>query len=170
MWGKWETYPREFAKCRRCRKAKYFGKECQSTAWSEGHRFWCSAEDIDDESSSYHDSNNDHHDTTENATATLRSTSIQVSDDGSGPASIPITTGSGSRTDQRQHRKRQHHHHHSMSGGAHPSSSSLYISPTTTAGVRAEANPSRDRTVQSFMQPQPLGWGTRRVLLAFPFD
>ncbi|KAF9048967.1 hypothetical protein BJ165DRAFT_1342776, partial [Panaeolus papilionaceus] len=36
--GKWETYPREFAKCRRCRKAKYCGKECQSTAWSEGHR------------------------------------------------------------------------------------------------------------------------------------
>ncbi|KIK25045.1 hypothetical protein PISMIDRAFT_362016 [Pisolithus microcarpus 441] len=43
--GKWETYPREFAKCRRCRKAKYCGKECQSTAWSEGHRFWCSAKE-----------------------------------------------------------------------------------------------------------------------------
>ncbi|KAJ7221849.1 hypothetical protein B0H12DRAFT_1031381, partial [Mycena haematopus] len=39
--GRWEEYPREFAKCRRCRKAKYCGKECQSTAWSEGHRFWC---------------------------------------------------------------------------------------------------------------------------------
>lgn len=47
--GKWETYPREFAKCRRCRKAKYCGKECQSTAWSEGHRFWCSAKEGDDE-------------------------------------------------------------------------------------------------------------------------
>ncbi|KIJ62936.1 hypothetical protein HYDPIDRAFT_168884 [Hydnomerulius pinastri MD-312] len=43
--GRWESYPREFAKCRRCRKAKYCGKECQSTAWSEGHRFWCSAKD-----------------------------------------------------------------------------------------------------------------------------
>ncbi|KAF8124719.1 hypothetical protein EV363DRAFT_1270984 [Boletus edulis] len=43
--GKWESFPREFAKCRRCRKAKYCGKECQSTAWSEGHRFWCSAKD-----------------------------------------------------------------------------------------------------------------------------
>ncbi|KAF9230393.1 hypothetical protein BU15DRAFT_91118 [Melanogaster broomeanus] len=43
--GKWEVYPREFAKCRRCRKAKYCGKECQSNAWSEGHRFWCSAKD-----------------------------------------------------------------------------------------------------------------------------
>ncbi|EJC97526.1 uncharacterized protein FOMMEDRAFT_171637 [Fomitiporia mediterranea MF3/22] len=40
--GKWESFPREFAKCRRCRKAKYCGKECQSRAWSKGHRFWCS--------------------------------------------------------------------------------------------------------------------------------
>ncbi|KAH9937923.1 uncharacterized protein BXZ73DRAFT_76542 [Epithele typhae] len=47
--GKWERFPREFAKCRRCRKAKYCGKECQSTAWSEGHRFWCSAKDPDEE-------------------------------------------------------------------------------------------------------------------------
>ncbi|KZT22394.1 hypothetical protein NEOLEDRAFT_1119703 [Neolentinus lepideus HHB14362 ss-1] len=47
--GKWESFPREFAKCRRCRKAKYCGKECQSTAWSEGHRFWCSAKDGDDD-------------------------------------------------------------------------------------------------------------------------
>ncbi|KAI0781755.1 hypothetical protein C8Q75DRAFT_796057 [Abortiporus biennis] len=49
MCGKWESFPREFAKCRRCRKAKYCGKECQSTAWSEGHRFWCSAKDPDDD-------------------------------------------------------------------------------------------------------------------------
>ncbi|KZP15046.1 hypothetical protein FIBSPDRAFT_959179 [Athelia psychrophila] len=47
--GKWETYPREFAKCRRCRKAKYCGKECQSTAWSEGHRFWCSVKEGDED-------------------------------------------------------------------------------------------------------------------------
>jgi len=33
--GRWEAYPREFAKCRGCRKAKYCGKEYQSTAWSE---------------------------------------------------------------------------------------------------------------------------------------
>ncbi|KAI0701228.1 hypothetical protein BC835DRAFT_1501882 [Cytidiella melzeri] len=48
MCGKWESFPREFAKCRRCRKAKYCGKECQSVAWSEGHRFWCSAKDPED--------------------------------------------------------------------------------------------------------------------------
>lgn len=28
------------AKCWRCRKAKCCGKECRSTAWSEGYRFW----------------------------------------------------------------------------------------------------------------------------------
>ncbi|KAF9363878.1 hypothetical protein BGX34_003114 [Mortierella sp. NVP85] len=39
--GKWETKPREFAKCRRCRKAKYCSKGCQSKAWNEGHRWWC---------------------------------------------------------------------------------------------------------------------------------
>lgn len=46
--GKWESFPRQFAKCRRCRKAKYCGKECQSKAWSEGHRFWCSVREGDD--------------------------------------------------------------------------------------------------------------------------
>lgn len=49
--GKWESYPREFAKCRRCRKAKYCGKECQSTAWNEGHRFWCSAKETEEDGS-----------------------------------------------------------------------------------------------------------------------
>ncbi|KAJ9087256.1 hypothetical protein DSO57_1034871 [Entomophthora muscae] len=39
--GRWEMYPREFAKCRRCRKAKYCSKVCQSRAWTEGHRYWC---------------------------------------------------------------------------------------------------------------------------------
>ncbi|KAI9267364.1 hypothetical protein BY458DRAFT_512112 [Sporodiniella umbellata] len=38
---KWESRPREFAKCRRCRKAKYCSKTCQSKAWAEGHRWWC---------------------------------------------------------------------------------------------------------------------------------
>ncbi|RXK42433.1 hypothetical protein M231_00423 [Tremella mesenterica] len=43
--GKKETVAREFSKCRKCRKAKYCSKECQSMAWAEGHRFWCSARD-----------------------------------------------------------------------------------------------------------------------------
>src|SRR6266700_4995111 len=58
MCGKWETYPREFAKCRRCRKAKYCGKECQSTAWSEGHRFWCSAKDVEEDNLGDHSQSN----------------------------------------------------------------------------------------------------------------
>ncbi|KAG8689177.1 hypothetical protein FRC11_003931 [Ceratobasidium sp. 423] len=47
---RWEDFPRKFAKCRRCQKAKYCGKECQSKAWAEGHRFWCSAREEDDSS------------------------------------------------------------------------------------------------------------------------
>ncbi|KDN53341.1 hypothetical protein K437DRAFT_68785 [Tilletiaria anomala UBC 951] len=46
--GKWESFPREFAKCRRCRKAKYCSKQCQSRGWQSGHRFWCSARSDDD--------------------------------------------------------------------------------------------------------------------------
>lgn len=38
---KWEQYAREFAKCRRCRRAKYCSKTCQSEAWTQGHRYWC---------------------------------------------------------------------------------------------------------------------------------
>ncbi|GAA5869411.1 hypothetical protein JCM8547_008667 [Rhodosporidiobolus lusitaniae] len=39
--GKWEKTAREFAKCRRCRRAKYCSKSCQSEAWNQGHRWWC---------------------------------------------------------------------------------------------------------------------------------
>ena len=48
--GKWEEYPREFAKCRRCRKAKYCSKQCQSKGWQMGHRYWCSAKADEGES------------------------------------------------------------------------------------------------------------------------
>ena len=41
--GKQEAFPREFAKCRRCRKSKYCSKSCQSQAWAAGHRFWVRA-------------------------------------------------------------------------------------------------------------------------------
>lgn len=40
--GKWETFPRQFAKCRRCRRTKYCSKECQKSAWVY-HRHWCVA-------------------------------------------------------------------------------------------------------------------------------
>ncbi|TIB06230.1 hypothetical protein E3P96_00653 [Wallemia ichthyophaga] len=52
--GKWETSPKEFAKCRICRKAKYCSKECQSRAWRVGHRFWCQTRsDMTNESDNY---------------------------------------------------------------------------------------------------------------------
>ncbi|KAK9451975.1 uncharacterized protein V1518DRAFT_410038 [Limtongia smithiae] len=38
--GRWEEYPKQFAKCRRCRRTKYCSKTCQSKAWSF-HRHWC---------------------------------------------------------------------------------------------------------------------------------
>ena len=40
MCGKWEETPRQFAKCRRCRRTKYCSKECQKEAWRY-HRHWC---------------------------------------------------------------------------------------------------------------------------------
>ncbi|KAG7694246.1 hypothetical protein KL929_003950 [Ogataea haglerorum] len=40
--GKWEDEPRQFAKCRRCKRAKYCSKECQSKAWTY-HKYWCNA-------------------------------------------------------------------------------------------------------------------------------
>lgn len=38
--GKWEEHPRQFAKCRRCKRTKYCSKACQLKAWSM-HRYWC---------------------------------------------------------------------------------------------------------------------------------
>lgn len=94
--GRWETFPREFAKCRRCRKAKYCGKDCQSTAWSEGHRFWCSAKDPDDDGDHHH-----HHGERRNGSGTTG--------DGRAPA-ITATTSGGTitgRTERRGDRDRQ---------------------------------------------------------------
>ncbi|CCH62794.1 hypothetical protein TBLA_0I01340 [Henningerozyma blattae CBS 6284] len=38
--GEWESYPREFSKCRRCKRTKYCSRECQIKAW-KNHRHWC---------------------------------------------------------------------------------------------------------------------------------
>jgi hypothetical protein len=94
--GRWETFPREFAKCRRCRKAKYCGKDCQSTAWSEGHRFWCSAKDPDDDGDHHH-----HHGERRSGAGTIG--------DHRAPA-ITTTTSGGTimgRTERRADRDRQ---------------------------------------------------------------
>lgn len=89
--GRWETYPREFAKCRRCRKAKYCGKECQSTAWSEGHRFWCSAKDGDEtEEPTEHPHGADH-----------------GHGEGETPASVAASEAAQARAERRAERERQ---------------------------------------------------------------
>lgn len=38
--GKWEDHPKQFSKCRRCKRAKYCTKECQTKAWVF-HKHWC---------------------------------------------------------------------------------------------------------------------------------
>lgn len=38
--GSWESFPRQFAKCRRCKRTKYCSKGCQLKAWNF-HRHWC---------------------------------------------------------------------------------------------------------------------------------
>ncbi|CDF89009.1 ZYBA0S03-07008g1_1 [Zygosaccharomyces bailii CLIB 213] len=38
--GKWEDFPRQFAKCRRCKRTKYCSRDCQLKAWTY-HRYWC---------------------------------------------------------------------------------------------------------------------------------
>ncbi|RKP30315.1 hypothetical protein METBISCDRAFT_7301, partial [Metschnikowia bicuspidata] len=38
--GKWERYPREFSKCKRCKRTKYCSRECQTRAWT-CHKNWC---------------------------------------------------------------------------------------------------------------------------------
>lgn len=38
--GKWEKYPREFSKCKRCKRTKYCSRDCQMRAW-HCHKNWC---------------------------------------------------------------------------------------------------------------------------------
>lgn len=38
--GKWEDHPKQFSKCRRCKRAKYCSRECQAKAWVF-HKHWC---------------------------------------------------------------------------------------------------------------------------------
>lgn len=38
--GKWERYPREFSKCKKCKRTKYCSRECQMRAW-HCHKNWC---------------------------------------------------------------------------------------------------------------------------------
>lgn len=65
--GKWEQCPRQFAKCRRCKRTKYCSKNCQLKAWNY-HKHWC----IDSTSTSSGSTTN----TT--SAATVPNTSISV--------------------------------------------------------------------------------------------
>lgn len=38
--GKWEDHPKQFPKCRRCKRTKYCSRLCQLKSW-EFHRYWC---------------------------------------------------------------------------------------------------------------------------------
>lgn len=38
--GKWESYPREFSKCKKCKRTKYCSRDCQMKAW-HCHKNWC---------------------------------------------------------------------------------------------------------------------------------
>lgn len=38
--GRWEKFPREFSKCKRCKRTKYCSRECQMRAW-HSHKNWC---------------------------------------------------------------------------------------------------------------------------------
>ncbi|KAI1786604.1 hypothetical protein LXA43DRAFT_1064977 [Ganoderma leucocontextum] len=110
--GRWESFPREFAKCRRCRKAKYCGKECQSTAWSEGHRFWCSAKDPEEDGDHHHHSHAHGHGGEHSRTAGGGGTGNGGAGGGSGPpsttnaAAATGTTAQG-RAERREARERE---------------------------------------------------------------
>ena len=125
MCGKWESYPREFAKCRRCRKAKYCGKECQSTAWSEGHRFWCSAKEADDDNLGDQSHNQGNITTSNNNSAAQTNQPVDISASGihisvaSGNVETPVpvtSDNSPARTDRRQ-QPQQHHRDRGQQGG-----------------------------------------------------
>ena len=120
---KWEDTPRQFAKCRRCRKAKYCSKECQSEAWKAGHRHWCS-ERSPTNTDDTHTSVNPHHhrqrppphQQRNNNRPTNNVPTNQPATASSPSPSISTTTGSTSQSlqfdqQQQQHQQQQQQHH-----------------------------------------------------------
>jgi hypothetical protein len=172
--GKWESFPREFAKCRRCRKAKYCGKECQSTAWSEGHRFWCSAKDVEEDVSAV---GVDHGNSAAAAVGVVGAgdhMQVQVQDQGDhgdlpgihiavdtmGDGNVPVTTTTGGTNPTpaaTRPERRRHGMGHVVGDGdvsiqRHAAAPGAFghglAGPGTTGAARAELSMSRDRTVQ----------------------
>ena len=130
--GKWETFPREFAKCRRCRKAKYCCKDCQSRAWSDGHRFWCSARDEEGESSAHaagsHGARNDPYDA---PSATGQTLTGDESGDGA-------TGSGGSRQDRVERRQARERERQRVTAAAAAAVAALM--PNTSLGAAAAAS------------------------------
>lgn len=176
MCGKWETYPREFAKCRRCRKAKYCGKECQSTAWSEGHRFWCSARDAEEDGAAGTNGSAGRSASAADAsTSSTTATDLAVEGQVTGSRHTHPTPGIIPPTVRLERQRPRHGIQHGPEGDVHPLHTNgtvrgfrppgtdtglTYVSPTaaamaTGAGVRAEPGMSRDRTVVGVPTPIP---------------
>ena len=172
--GKWESFPREFAKCRRCRKAKYCGKECQSTAWSEGHRFWCSAKDVEEDVNAV---GVDHGNSAAAAVGVVGAgdhMQVQVQDQGDHgdlpgihiavdtmrDGNVPVTTATGGPNltlAATRPERRRHGMGHAVGDGdisiqRHAAAPGAFghglAGPGTTGAARAELSMSRDRTVQ----------------------
>ncbi|GAA5982849.1 hypothetical protein JCM10908_006809 [Rhodotorula pacifica] len=113
---KWEQYAREFAKCRRCRRAKYCSKTCQSEAWTQGHRYWC------------HKVASRRADSGEVIARSSAAAEGAAANSGASAASSPANASSGAEglatprgaeplpTRRRHH---HHHHHHHQHGHSH---------------------------------------------------
>ncbi|BGP03891.1 MYND-type zinc finger protein MUB1 [Rhodotorula toruloides] len=101
--GKWEGYAREFAKCRRCRRAKYCSKMCQSEAWNQGHRHWCHKIASRRHGAHGHDGSS--------RSAALAGTTDSAADSGnSTPASPAVAAAEGGFPPDLAQRRRRHHH------------------------------------------------------------
>ncbi|BGO96054.1 hypothetical protein NBRC10512_005996 [Rhodotorula toruloides] len=101
--GKWEGYAREFAKCRRCRRAKYCSKMCQSEAWNQGHRHWCHKI-----TSRRHGAHG--HDGSSRSAALAGATDSAADSGNSTPASPAVAAAEGGFPPDLAQRRRRHHH------------------------------------------------------------
>lgn len=103
--GKWEEFPKQFAKCRRCKRTKYCSKACQLKAWNY-HRHWCVPPNHSSRSS-----------------ATSASTSSSLSHE---PSQQQQQQAAGSH--------HHHHHHHDYHDGRH-GAPATQTSPSRQGGM-----------------------------------
>jgi MYND finger len=154
--GRWETYPREFAKCRRCRKAKYCGKECQSTAWSEGHRFWCSVKEGDEETAEPIDQ--------------LANPEVTVAgESGVEPPSGVMMTAGGTVTGRVERRAERERERQARERALVTIATGADTTQTARGGAfRSSHNPNTATTTLGHQTPRATATGANRPLLAPP--